>query len=564
MIIDNTNFSNISLYTLSSKMNDEKKSKAQLIKELLKLRQQIADLKRSEIDIQKLSRAVEQSADHVIITDKDGSIEYVNPSFESLTGHKLNDIIGLTPRILKSGKHPESFYENIWSIILSGKAYRGISINKKKNGDFYYEEKTITPIKDSKGNITHFISTGKDITKQKQAEKEKEKIQSQLIQAQKIETIGTLASGVAHDFNNLLNVIMGYSELTMSNIDETNPLYEDLKEIYLAGERATKLTRQLLFFSHKQPIKQTIFNINETVSNLLKMLNRLISKDITIDTVLHPILWITKGDESAIEQVIMNLVINAQDAMPNGGTITIQTENIILSEEESKELSNGQAGLFICLSVEDTGTGISEENIKNIFEPFFTTKAPEKGTGLGLSVTFSIVNDHNGWINIDSKLSQGTTFKVYLPYVDEIQEAENQETISLSEYQGKGEHILLVDYDDSVREFSTRVLRENGYIVIDTDSSEEALKIFDDEEGKFDLILSDAVLPKKNALQLAEELLSQKPDLRFLLTSGHTDKPAYWSSIQEKGFQFLQKPFSIKDLLKAVRQTLSIDKKKIR
>ena len=404
--------------------------------------------------------------------------------------------------------------------------------------------------------IDAFATSVQVILDRRQAEEEQEKIHAQLLQAQKMESIGTLAGGIAHDFNNLLTVIQGYTELAMMKLDETDPLYRNLRHIRHASTRAANLTRQLLLFSRKQPMDLTPLNINRTVENLLKMLNRLIGEDVAINTDLEPDLWTVRADAGNIEQVITNLAVNARDAMPEGGKLTIKTENVTLDEEDCRTIPEARPGKFVCLSVEDTGVGMDKAILARIFEPFFTTKEPEVGTGLGLSVVYGIVKQHEGWINVYSEPGQGSTFKVYLPAVSVKLEDEPKGTISLQGLQGNGERILLVEDEGGVREFVTGMLGENGYVVFEAANAKEALDIFEREEGKFHLVFCDVVLPDKSGLELVDQLLSREPELRVLLSSGYTDQRLQWSVIRERGFRFIQKPYALTDLFRAIREAI--------
>ena len=397
----------------------------------------------------------------------------------------------------------------------------------------------------------------RDITERKRAEEEREKMQAQLIQAQKMESIGTLAGGVAHDFNNLLTTIQGYAQLAMMSLKESDPFYENFKEIQQASVRAAKLTRQLLLFSRQQPMDLHSMTLNETVDNLMKMLKRLIGEDITVQTDLDPNLWTNMADPGNMEQVIMNLVVNARDAMPEGGKNTIKTENVDIDEGYCEINNYARPGKFACLSVEDTGIGMDKEIIQHIFEPFFTTKGVGKGTGIGLSVVHGIVKQHEGWINVYSEPGRGSAFKVYLPVSSVESKGEaKEEVISIQDCHGKGERILLVEDDDGIREFAKRVLVESGYVGFEAANAEEALNIFGKEKGDFHLVFSDVVLPEKSGLQLVEQLLCRKPELKVLLTSGYTDQKSQWPVICEKGYRFIQKPYGLTDLLRVVREVI--------
>ncbi len=395
-----------------------------------------------------------------------------------------------------------------------------------------------------------------DITERKQVEEEKEKMQAQLLQAQRMEAIGTLAGGMAHEIKNLMTIIQGYTDLAITEVDESTPLHEDLKQTRSAAMRAVDLTSQLLLFSRKQPMKPKSLNINRIVDNLLKMLGRFIGEDITINTKLESELWTVSADAGGIEQVIANLAANARDAMPEGGKLTIKTENVCLDEDYCKDIPESRSGKFVCLSIEDTGVGMDKEIIRHIFEPFFSTKEAGRGTGLGLSAVYGIAKQHEGWINVYSEPGQGSTFKVYLPAVSARPKDEAKETISLQQFQGRGERILLVEDEKGVREFAMDMLSGNGYVVFEAASAEEALNIFEREKGNFKLVFSDIVLPGKNGFQLVNELLSQKPKLLVLLSSGYADQKVRWSMIRERGFRFLEKPYSLPDLLRAIREVM--------
>ena len=392
-----------------------------------------------------------------------------------------------------------------------------------------------------------------DITERKHAAEEKEKMQAQLLQAHKMEAIGQLAGGVAHDFNNILTVIQGYSDLLMMKIDDSDPAYHYIRQVHSSAIRAATLTRQLLAFSRKQPMEFIPLNINSTIKDLLKMLTRLIGEDIAIHTELGPDLRTIQADAGNIEQVIMNLAVNSRDAMPEGGKLTIKTENVTIDQDYCDVVPEAQPGRFICISIADTGAGMDKELISHIFEPFFTTKGPGRGTGLGLSVVYGIIKQHKGWINVYSEPGIGTTFKIYLPDSPGRPEEKSEETISLQDLQNGGERILVVEDEEGVRELAGKGLCENGYVVFSATNAQEAIDIFEKEKGNMDLIFSDMVLPDKSGIQLVEKILEANPGVRALITSGYADDKSQWATIREKGFKFLQKPYTISDLLQAVR-----------
>lgn len=396
------------------------------------------------------------------------------------------------------------------------------------------------------------------IIMRRQVEEERESIQAQLLQAQKMEAVGRLAGGVAHDFNNLLTAIISYSEFLIAALDPEDPRRADAEQIKQVAARAAALTRQLLAFSRRQALQPTETNLNDIVLGIQKMLRRLIGEDIELVTVLGPGVKPIKADPGQIEQVIMNLAVNARDAMSNGGTLSIKTENVLVDADQCRFMPEARPGYFVRLSIEDTGIGMDEEVMQHLFEPFFTTKEVGKGTGLGLAVVYGIVKQHNGWINVYSEPGHGSTFRVYLPACVEEGEIlpETLYEFVQEELRGDGARVLLVEDERDVRAAVRRTLDENGYIVFEAADASEAVTIYNKEKGRFDLLFSDVVLPGQNGIQLAEELAARNKRLRVLLSSGYTGERARWSIIQERGFHFLQKPFGSPDLLRAIKETL--------
>ena len=378
--------------------------------------------------------------------------------------------------------------------------------------------------------------------------------QDQLLQAQKMEAVGRLAGGVAHDFNNLLTAISGYAELLSCDTSLSESVHSDIGQIRKAAEQAASLTRQLLAFSRRQPLQPIVIDLNRIVVDTDAMLRRLIGEDIELVTTLDDASCQTKADPGQLEQVMINLAVNARDAMPEGGKLTISTGNVTLDSKACATIHDARPGEFVCLSIEDTGSGIERDIIDQIFEPFFSTKGPTKGTGLGLAVVYGIIRQHGGWINVYSEPNQGTAFKVYLPSVESCRDEadESAATDERAAVRGGGQRILLVEDEEAVRELASRALRENGYVVFEAGAYGEALEVFEREGGRFDLVFSDVVLPDKSGIKLIDKLLSRRPDLQVLVSSGYTDQKSQWPVIQEKGFRFLQKPYSLVDLLGTV------------
>jgi len=396
----------------------------------------------------------------------------------------------------------------------------------------------------------------RDITRRKQAEEALRKSEEQLLHSSKMEAVGRLAGGMAHDFNNLMTAVTCYSELLLDRLRGNTSVCNDIEEIKKAGERAASLTRQLLAFSRRQIMEQEVLDVNTVVAEMERMLRRLIGEDIEVNRVREDGPVRVKADRGQIEQVIMNMAINAKDAMPSGGRLTIKTETVVLNEYYYRDNAEARPGNYVCLSVDDTGAGMSEGIIQNIFEPFFTTKGVGKGTGLGLSVAYGIIKQHEGWISVASEPGRGTSFKVYLPLFSERSEEEAKETIHLGDLRGNGERILVVEDEEGVREMTLKALSESGYTVLEASTVKEAMGIFEREKGEFHLIFSDVVLPDESGIRLIDRLLALKPGLPVILSSGYMDDKLQWPVIKEKGFRFLQKPYTLSNLLRAVKEAM--------
>jgi PAS domain S-box-containing protein len=391
------------------------------------------------------------------------------------------------------------------------------------------------------------LSISRDITERKHLE-------AQLRQAHKMEAIGKLAGGVAHDFNNLLTAIMGYSELMLVKMEPDNPFREGVKEIKKAGERAASLTQQLLAFSRKQMLKPKLMDLNSVVIGIEKMLKRIIGENITLICEPEPDLWQIRADPGQVEQIILNLAVNSSEAMPKSGELIIKTENKLIDEHYSSLIPDSRPGPFVCLTFTDTGEGMDKEILQHIFEPFFTTK--KVGTGLGLSVVYGIIKQHNGWVNVYSEPGKGTTFNIYFPLAVSSTGENVEERLSLKDLQGNLEKILFIEDEEGVRKITAKALRDYGYDVVEAVTAREALELFEKDSEAFSMVFSDIVLADKTGIELVESIQSIKPGVKILLTSGYADKKSRWSDVNEKGFPFLQKPYSLADLLKSIREVL--------
>jgi two-component system, cell cycle sensor histidine kinase and response regulator CckA len=506
---------------------------------------------KAEDALRKLWGAVEQSADLVIITDRDGVIEYVNPAFEVLTGYSREETIGQTPRMLKSEEQTPEIYKELWQTILSGAVFRGILANRKKNGEIFLAEKTITPLRDAEGKITHFISNDRDIT-------ERRRLETQLQQAQKMDAIGKLAGGVAHDFNNLLMVISAYAELMLDSVAPEHPLRRNVQEIMTASRRAADLTRQLLAFGRKQVQSLQLVDLNWIVEEINKMLPRLIGEDIELIFAPGQNLGKVKADLVQIEQIVMNLAANARDAMPKGGKLTIETANVQLDEDYVQEHSIVPAGDYVLLAVTDSGTGIASEHMAHIFEPFYTTKGEGKGTGLGLATVYGIVKQNGGFVWVYSEPGLGTTFKIYLPRVQQgIEKIHSSKPIEIS---SKGcETVLLVEDELAVRQSTREYLMLNGYIVLEAKNGEDALCIARDYIPPIHMMITDVVMPNMGGAKLAGHLATERPSMKVLFVSGYAENTVLRHGAIDVTTRFLQKPFSLKTLARKIREVLETE-----
>jgi PAS domain S-box-containing protein len=424
-----------------------------------------------------------------------------------------------------------------------------------KSGSSLWAEVKVTQLYEAGGRVAGLLGMTRDITERRRAEDDKNRLEERLMRTQRLETVGTLAGGIAHDFNNILTTINGYCELLMKDLDERHPLHGDLVQIRVAAARGESLVRQLLTFTRRQQMQLVTLNINDSINAMLKMLDRLIGENITISTDLDPNLWPVKGDAGRIEQIIMNLAVNARDAMSEGGKISIHTENVTVTEEQVLTMEGARAGQFVCLSVADSGKGIEQDMIDRIFEPFFTTKG--EGAGLGLATVHGIVLQHKGWITVASLPGTGAVFTLYLPALSaKLKEDEPKKKKSLKKYNGNHERILLVEDDAAIREVTLRTLTLHDYIVMAAADAEEALEIFRQENGNFNLIVSDVVMPGKSGLELAIELQTGRPDMRIILSSGYADDKSHWPEIRKRGYRFIRKPFTVEELLKNIKLAL--------
>ena len=510
----------------------------------------VSERKRAEARLLLQGAALESAANAIVITDRGGVCTWVNQAFTRLTGYPAQEVIGQNLRLLKSDKHDQAFYRNMWETVLAKRVWTSEMINRRKDGSFYTEEATITPVCDGHGDITHFIAVKQDITVRKELE-------SQLRQSQKMDAVGQLAGGVAHDFNNQLVVIGGNAELALMNTEALNDeLRTCLSQILAASKRAGNLVRQLLSFSRKQAMEVQTVSLNVVVGELTKMLKRILSERIDLQCKFQAQLPFIRADIGMMEQVLVNLAINARDAMSRGGHLVISTETATFDDKTLH--ADARQGRFVRLSVADNGTGIAPEHLPHIFEPFFTTKERDKGTGLGLSIVYGIVKQHQGWIEVDTNVGTGTTFHIFLPIVatqhPAVVHAEVEPALPRAT-----ERVLLVEDDLAVRMLTERLLESSGYRVWAAASGQEALQLWRQIGGEIDLVLTDMIMPDgMTGRELAQQLQTERPELKVLFVTGHSPELAGRDTefIRRNKNFIVQKPFPAQLLLQRIRQRL--------
>ncbi|OGK79675.1 MAG: hypothetical protein A2X52_04825 [Candidatus Rokubacteria bacterium GWC2_70_16] len=632
--------------------------------------------------IGQLSSAVEQTGDSVLITDREGRIEYVNPAFEQISGFSFDEVRGKTPRVLKSGIHDQAFYERLWNTLLAGEIYRAVLVNRKKSGELFHEEKVISPLRNPQGEITHFVSTGRDITERIRAEQrlreseerfrqlaehirevfwlktvdgsrilyvnpaweeiwgrscqslyaepssfletvhpaDRERVRAalpgqaageydhefrivrpdgairwiwarafpvrdergevyriagcsediterktaeealresteQLRQAQKMEAMGRLAGGIAHDFNNLLTVILGRAELLLARLGGEETLARDVTLMKKTAERAAALTRQLLAFSRQQMLQPKIIDLRAIVAETAAMLRPLIGEHIELHLEAAPHPCPVMADPGQLEQVLMNLALNARDAMPGGGQLTIETAAVELGEEYARRHLAIAPGPYVMLAVSDTGTGMDAETRARIFEPFFTTKEQGKGTGLGLATVYGIVKQSGGSIWVYSEPGHGTSFKVYLPRVPAGAKAAGADEPRPASG-GGSETVLLVEDEEEVRTLAREILETAGYAVLEARDGRQATDLAERHSGPIHLLVSDVVMPGMSGADLVECLRPLHPELRLLFMSGYTDAALANHAALPPGAAFMEKPFTAATFTRTVREVL--------
>lgn len=533
---------------------------------LVVVRQIIALRENSRLLAERATRAnearfvslVEQSSDVITIIEPNGKVLYESPSVERVFGYSVAEALG---RKLGEFVHPDSLVEvrEVMAELCKKPGTRGHLEFRllHKDGQYVDVEAVMTNLLDDP-NIRGIVINSRNIAERKQAEEALHESEEQLRQSQKMDAVGQLAGGVAHDFNNLLQVIIGYSDMLLTH--RSSALSEGarpkIEQIGKAAHQAAGLTRQLLAFSRKQVLQPKLLDLNTVVGDMDKMLRRLIGEHIEMLTILDPKLGIVRADPGQVEQVLLNLAVNARDAMPGGGKLTIETAKVVLDSQYTQTHRSVEPGVYVMLAVSDTGVGMSEDVKTRIFEPFFTTKEKDKGTGLGLSTVYGIVKQSGGSIWVYSEPGEGTTFKVYLPCVDQDADI-NEAAPASADYRG-AETVLLVEDEDMVRQITNEILTMNGYRVLQASHGNEALDVSLQHKGVIDLMVTDVVMPVMGGPELARRLAMTRPEMRVLYMSGHTDDAIVHHGVLQEGTAFLQKPFTAEAFARKLREVILV------
>jgi PAS domain S-box-containing protein len=518
----------------------------QPIAEVAIFAREITDRKRAENELRRLYQAIQQSPTSIVITDPQGRILYVNPKFCELTGYTYDEAIGQNPRILKSSHTRPEEYEKLWETICRGDIWQGEFHNRKKNGDLYWEIASIGPVKNENGEIINFVAVKEDVT-------ERRAVEDQLRQSQKMQAIGQLAGGIAHDFNNLLTIIIGNLQLLERGSDDPDRHAGVVADALWAAKRGGQLTHRLLAFARMQPLRPTAVNLNDIVLGLTELLRRTLGSNIEIVEELDPDIPFVLVDAGELERALVNLAINARDAMPNGGLLTLQTRKAVLDAEYVERYPDVTPGDYVMLSVSDTGTGIPPAMLGRVFEPFYTTKEVGRGSGLGLSMVYGFVKQSGGHVSVYSEVGVGTTFKLFVPQAPVAAEGDVVADDREQGFAASGRTALVVEDEERLRTVTSRILQEVGFTVREAGDGAEALRQAEATD-RLDLLLTDLELPGgMNGLAIAERVMAQHPEVRVVYTTGYSAGLGTPNGRLPHDEPFLAKPYARQELIRQLR-----------
>lgn len=517
---------------------------------------QIHRIRRQLSEQERMFRLITENAEDLItVVDRDGNRLYDSPAYRRL-GY-CDQELARAP--FPEPVHPddqESLRAARMETFETGASPRVEYRFRRKDGEWRHLESTRSPIRNHSGEIEKVVIVSRDITERKLAEELLRRRDEQLRQSQKMEAVGRLSGGIAHDFNNLLGVIIGYSESIEYRLAPNDPVRKSAEEIRKAGERAAALTSQLLAFSRQQALQAQVLDLNSIVIDMGAMLRRLIGNHIELTTDLAADLRKVKAEQSQIEQVILNLVVNARDAMPEGGKLLIETSNLDANEPRARGFAFLQPGPHILLTVKDTGVGMDANTRRHIFEPFFTTKVPGKGTGLGLATVYGVIKQSGGGIVVDSEPGMGSTFKIFLPQTQESAAPEIPEEVLATECSGMGT-ILLAEDEEALLKLTAERLKQSGYTVLEAGDGVQALEVARAYTGPIDLLLTDVMMPRMGGLTLARSMAELRPGIRIAFMTGHAERESAFHQALRSGAESIQKPFSHDRLIRLVRQILT-------
>jgi len=511
----------------------------------------VTDLHLNENNLNRLATVVEHASETIIVTNREGIIEYVNPSFETKLGYSKDEVIGKYPKILQSGKHNKSFYKNMRTDLEHGRLWHGLLVNKCKDGSIIKLETTISPVKDSKGTTIQYIAIGRDSTHESLLE-------SQLRQAQKMEAIGTLAGGIAHDFNNILSAVIGYSELAMLDTDPASTAHHNMTEVFKAAKRAADLVSQILTFSRRTEHERKPLLLAPVIKEALKLLRGTLPSTIDIRQNISKDCPPVLADPTQMHQIIMNLCTNANHAMrENGGILDVRLDTIELQHEKEAGQLTLPLGTYAHISISDTGTGMPPELVERIFEPYFTTKTGGDGTGLGLATVHGIVKLHDGAITVYSDPGKGTTFNIFLPLCDPQIDSDKKSKTQEPMPHGSNELIMVVDDEESIAQVIEIALRHVGYDVESYTSSVKALEAFEAAPERFACIITDQTMPTLTGVDLSKRILAKHPGFPIILCSGFSETINEEKARNLGIFQYLMKPATTRVLAESVHNAIA-------